>query len=350
MRPPDVVPLDGEAWEVTRTWPRGATAAVMELTDPDGRVRGARWDEGSGVGVHPGGVDRRLPELASELALGSRLVVHRAGRRAVLRRESDSGPLWVKVTRAGRAASAARSHRAIAGVVGDAAVAAPLLEAHDSLLVFGHVPGRTLLTQGSDSSVPDAELRRSWLGLGRAIARLHATRPSEGLGLGEHDAAREHATVQDWTDPVSAWGLLPELDSALVAALLAPLREGEPAASGLLHRDLHDKQVLPQRDGRPGLVDLDTAAWGEPALDVANVLAHLDLRVRQGLLGPSRARTAREAFLAGCDPVSDTLVRVPAYLAAARLRLACVYALRPRWRKVGHDILADVVREAAFSA
>ncbi len=46
----------------------------------------------------------------------------------------------------------------------------------------------------------------------------------------------------------------------------------------LLHRDFFDKQVVVDADGRPGLLDFDTLAAGEAAVDVANMLVHLELR------------------------------------------------------------------------
>ncbi|WP_396134697.1 phosphotransferase [Cellulomonas sp. ATA003] len=49
-----------------------------------------------------------------------------------------------------------------------------------------------------------------------------------------------------------------------------------------VHRDLHDKQLLVDGSGGIGLLDFDLAAAGEAALDLANLLVHLELRVHQG--------------------------------------------------------------------
>lgn len=127
---------------------------------------------------------------------------------------------------------------------------------------------------------------------------------------------------------------------------------GWPAGArlGVLHRDLHDKQVLLRDDGRLAVIDVDTLAVGECALDVANVLAHLDLRVAQGLLSPAHARASRTGFLAGLGEATDSDAedpawehpesgRLEAYLAATRLRLAAVYSFRPRWRSVAATLL-----------
>ena len=153
------------------------------------------------------------------------------------------------------------------------------------------------------------------------------------------------ATTRTWLEAVLAWGLLPETPASHIEVLLRPLLDtGATLRTGLLHRDLHDKQVL-IADGahRPGLLDLDTAAWGEPALDVANLLAHLDLRVRQDLLTPWRAGAAREAFVGALAHDRQTRDRVEAYLVAARLRLSAVYALRPRWQAMARGLFDDVL-------
>ena len=139
------------------------------------------------------------------------------------------------------------------------------------------------------------------------------------------------------------------------------LRSGS-SPTGVLHRDLHDKQLLLPEPGsgqtRIGLIDVDTLAVGERALDIANLLAHLDLRRRQGLLAPARAARAADAFReTACrrrdsgqgtrsrrgDAVSRVEDRVRVHLDAARLRLAGVYAGRAGSEMLARGLLADVL-------
>jgi Ser/Thr protein kinase RdoA (MazF antagonist) len=179
------------------------------------------------------------------------------------------------------------------------------------------------------------------------VAVLHRPLPDAaafpaGEGLPRHDPTAEALVVDRWLRPVTRWGLLPPLADETLDELLGPLLHDPPTAPSLLHRDLHDKQVVLEPDGRIGLLDLDTASVGEPALDIANVLAHLDLRQRQGLLTPMAAATARSAFLDGASPGPATMARVPVYGVAAQLRLAAVYALRPPWRVVAASLLASL--------
>jgi aminoglycoside phosphotransferase (APT) family kinase protein len=48
-----------------------------------------------------------------------------------------------------------------------------------------------------------------------------------------------------------------------------------------LHRDLHDKQLILDETG-VGLIDFDLAALGDPSLDLANLVVHLQGREAQG--------------------------------------------------------------------
>lgn len=363
MRPPDAV----GHWPVLRAWPRTRHRALLELATPTGR-RGGQWfadpaelaaavsgtpgaEVVEDVLIHAEGVDAQLPALAGRLAAGDRIVVHRPGRRAVLRADSPDAP-FTKVTRKRRASSAVGRHEVVRTVVGAAAHLPRILRSGPDWFTLSAVPGRTLLEAGRDGGIPARVLAGGWHGLGVALARMHAARPSDHPSLrATHAAAAERDTTCDWVDPVSAWGLLPGIGTGAagqdaVAELLGPLTSQPPGPIGLLHRDLHDQQVLFEADAperRIGLLDLDTVAWGEAALDLANILAHLDLRVRQDLLTPTRAAVAEEAFLTALAPAKATLSRVSAYRRAARLRLAAVYALRPKWRVVAHALLADVL-------
>jgi len=106
-------------------------------------------------------------------------------------------------------------------------------------------------------------------------------------------------------------------------ALLGPA----PAPAVPLHRDLHDGQVLVDGGGRVAFLDVDTLAAGEAALDLANLLVHLELAALLGAGDDVGACAAalRDAYA----PDADVLRRLDAYAAAARLRVVCVHAFRP---------------------
>jgi aminoglycoside phosphotransferase (APT) family kinase protein len=164
----------------------------------------------------------------------------------------------------------------------------------------------------------EATVVRTWVG--RLCAAL-----VPGTGCGREAAAHRAAR--------RALAVLPEVCAALV--------DGVPGAVATIHRDLHDKQVLVDGD-RVALLDCDTIAQGEAALDLANLLTHLELRVLQGHAPARAAAAARKALLAAYEPADGVQRRLPAYTAAAWLRLACVYAFRPCRRGLVEDLLDRV--------
>ncbi|MDF2144316.1 phosphotransferase family protein [Knoellia sp. p5-6-4] len=325
-----------------RAWPRPDGSLHLEYVDARGHTvaaqllpdraraetvvtaagRGAELHPAQPVVLHWSGADGRLGALPGLVRRGARVVSHRPERRAVVQRPDGA---YAKVVRPGTSSRlVATSERT--RLAARRAFLVPRVLAHDlsaGVVTWEEVPGPTLLQVGR--SAPGlADLVQAWTAAGRAVADLHR---HDATDLPVHDARDEVRTTEGWVESAVAWGLLPAAaDPAAYRLLLA----GPPGPVGVLHRDLHDKQVVLARDG-VGVLDLDTLAVGERALDLGNVLAHLELRVAQGLLGERAAQVAGAAFLAGAAPDADTLRRVPAYQQVARLRLAGVYAFRPGW-------------------
>src|SRR5699024_1254247 len=77
-----------------------------------------------------------------------------------------------------------------------------------------------------------------------------------------------------------------------------------------------------------GILDLDLASRGEPALDLANLLVHLDLRAKQHRCTPARAHAVAQGLLEGYGPLPEAH-RIAGYAATTAIRLAHVYAFRP---------------------
>src|SRR5262249_673068 len=111
--------------------------------------------------------------------------------------------------------------------------------------------------------------------LARTIAEaLHGLHAS-GAALERTHGLREELAILD-----ARLGGLPR-------TLLARAREHRDAAAAALdrlrwrerpiHRDFYDAHIVIDEAGRLGLLDLDDAALSEPAVDVANFLAHLRL-------------------------------------------------------------------------
>ncbi len=374
-RLPDAVDDGSRGYRLVRAWPRGTEHALVELAAEDGATVAGQWfadpaalaaaaaatpapaRAAGDVLLQPEGADSRLRALPGVLAeADARMVAHRPGRRAVVRLGAPDGPprAFVKVVRGSRAADLARRGGLVAELVGDAVPVPRLLDAagvERGVLRWSVVPGRTLHDLGAGPWEPEAA-RAAWEAAGRAVRHLHEARPDRVAA--RHDAAAELGAVADWLHPAVVHGLL---DPALVGRagdhVTAALGDA-PADPllGVLHRDLHDKQLLLDGAGTVGMIDVDTLAVGERALDVANLLVHLELRQAQGLLAPALAAAARDGFLAGVGDVPGDRVR--AYALASRLRLAGVYAFRPSWRPVATDLLRAVAdrpyRRATFAA
>ncbi|PZR52655.1 hypothetical protein DNL40_11135 [Xylanimonas oleitrophica] len=332
--------------QVVRAWPRDAEHLLLDLTVPGGPegtsgsvpeavaaqwfadpARAARVGAATpGARVHgslvlqPQGADRRLPALQGLLAdPGARLVAHRPERRAVVRRRTGGGT-------AGRTAYAKTVRASRFGALVDAARAAEALplrtpavldaDPATAVVTLGALPGRPLHDLLDDPLALVAARH-----LGTALARLHALPVPAGTAV--HDAEAEAAVTRRWAEHARAYGLGPATGAAPVPDLpLVPAKERT-----LLHRDLHDKQVLVDDDGSVGLLDFDLLAAGDPALDLANLRVHLELRQRQGLCADPEPLW--DAVLDGYRPAPTVLARVPAWAAAARERLRAVYAFRP---------------------
>ena len=377
----DRLPLrldDGEAgYRLVRAWPRSPEHMLVEV-HPDGQesvtVAGQWFADPATLAqmarttpaparrvgpvlLQPDGADAQLPALAEVLAEpGAQLIGHRPGRRAVVRVPGLrlEGDVFVKVVRkARRAEDVVRRGQLMRALVGTEVVVPELVEADLSrgVVRWSDVGGRTLSDLGHSWSSEEAY--DAWKRAGRAIALLHAADPE--LVEDRHDDDAEVAGADRWLGPAIAHGRLdPETVARAREQVVAALADlpGGPAV-GVLHRDLHDRQVLLRPDGRIGLIDVDTLAVGERAVDLANVLVHLELRQAQGQLVPEAAAGAWEGLRAGLhtgatergeqEVLARALERLPAYVLACRLRMAAIYSFRPRWHHLARALLDAVV-------
>ncbi len=338
----------GETLPLRRAWPHSPTELTLEYASGEVVVAG-HWSsdrealrrtaaadehmaivevEGEQVALQAAGTDVRLRGLEAAVGLpGARLVSHRAQRRATV---AVPGA-YLKIVRPGRVGAAAAAHRAVH------AVAAPSVLSEDEqagVLALGRVPGRALRERLAEPGAA-AAVRAT----GAAIHRLHKQDAPEIARARVHGAREEAMVLTDWLqrllwhDPATYAKL--GVRAQQVLDDLAGLRDVRPA---LIHRDLHDKQVLVAEDGGIALIDLDTLTLGDPAIDLGNLAAHFDLRARQAGAQPGSHGGLRDALLAGYDAREACRRRIAVYEQATLLRLACVYAFRPRWAAVAASL------------
>jgi aminoglycoside phosphotransferase (APT) family kinase protein len=340
--------LAAEGLRLRKVEPCGADQLAMEVSGADGRIGAAQWHGdpreagriaevlraryGGDAGhltarhhllVQQGGADRTLSPLRRLVDRpGAVLVTHRPERRAVVRLEEHR---YMRVVRPGHTAS-------VVGPLIDvrpAGVRVPVvLHADDSrgLVTISEMSGRTLHERLGDHRLSDEELSSDGKQIGAAVRILHGHRARVSRLV--HDRTAEMAAAHRWLSAAARFGMLRSGAWREREEQVESLLPDIPPELALLHRDLHDTQIVLQ-DGEPvALLDLALATYGDPALDLANLLVHIDLRARQGLCSTRRARMVATGVLDGYSADPDLLRRLPAYAASTRLRLAGVYAFR----------------------
>lgn len=168
-------------------------------------------------------------------------------------------------------------------------------EAHH-LLLLESVPGVPL------STLTLADRVRAYSHLGEALRRLHELNPpsttSESTRLTPEGLARA-ATIIAQARPEVA-----ETVHQLADDLIATHDQIDEAV--LLHGDLHPKNVLID-DDRLSLLDLDQAATGPAAIDLAGVIAGLRNDACLGLLTHDDGSSLITAFVNGYGVAKETL-------------------------------------------
>ncbi len=329
--------------ELRRAWPAGPTVLHLEVLDSGVPLAGQfcsdadllqkllktypRVTESRGrLLLQPNGVDRQLKTLAGRLLRGTcELISHRPERRAVLRTGTGANSCYTKVVRAKRKQMLLDSSLVAASLP----LLTPAVLTHDSdSVTIRAVPGRPLHELFAGVS---AGLGRQ---IGEMLRELHRT-PVPTMAL-PHDAAAEAAVTADWCQRAAEWDIkLPDI---------LPSGTCGPGERVLLHRDLHDKQIivdLTESGPTIGLIDFDLLTVGDAALDLANLLVHLELRVAQG--HSLDAGAWRHQILQGYQPSDLTRTQLPWYEQQTRLRLAAVYGFRPGQ---AHRLLVDQLEEA----
>jgi putative homoserine kinase type II (protein kinase fold) len=226
-----------------------------------------------------------------------------------------------KCVRDGKATALARVTTKVGRLCAIAGLASAHVQNVDNAHVdFSRVNGSTLHSLGEAGA-------SGWLHFATTWPELVT---QDANDLPEHDAHAEATVLTRWLELAELFDALPELPRfrAVVEKTAHDLVAGPADRPLVLHRDLHDKQLL--WDGSTlGVLDVDTAARGEVALDLGNLLAHADLRLTQNIFTPSTSDTIAGHVNTVAAALNVNPARLETYRRAALLRLACVYAFRP---------------------
>ena len=253
--------------------------------------------------------------------VGAELVRHRAGRRATLRYELPSETVYAKAYASDRAA---RVHRRLASLaaarVHGLATPQPLGMSNAlHLVVTGEVRGAAAGPQLLRGDVDLAE---------RIAVRLNALHSSDAQLEWRHGPDDEFAAVERRICKLP----LPLRTDAMRCLARSAIEIARPSwRSRPVHRDFYPDQVVVE-GRRVAFLDVDDAAMSEPAVDVANFLAHLRLMaIEQGWavepLGVVAEAFGRRACLSDAD-LDASLVRT--LEAMTLVRLACIHLAKGR--------------------
>ena len=273
------------------------------------------------------------------------LVRHKPGRRCTVRLDVAVGPpgarrrerLYAKTYASGRAPRVYRSLQAIARARAfGPAVALPeprgCLETLKTV-VYGEVDGEPA---GPALLAGDAQLGA------RIATAVHALHASDVELERCHSLADELAALRGRVEALAEGS--PTLAAhARDTLALADVKAREISAwrRRPVHRDFYPDQVLVE-GRRLAVLDLDDAAMSEPALDVANFLAHLRL-LDLGQEHSGAAATAASAFFeryVELDPALDlSLLRL--LEGATLLRLACIHRPRERGERLAERLVEE---------
>lgn len=331
----------GTPWTITRAWPSANGSTTFEATNPSiADVRGGRFASNGDAVLAPLGTDPRLPQLAT-LAGSGTIVVHRPGRRVVIRSADEH--TFIKVVRPGRGQAVADA--TVRGATFGSAFRVPaIVSSTPDAVHFAALRGRTLHEIGTDPAVTSTEWASLWESWAHSWSTVVQAR-DHNAPAGEHSAHSEVDVVRTWA--AHAQRLTDSRAEVRTLAATADwvselLRETEPDPLVTSHRDLHDKQLLWASGSKLALLDLDTVTRAEAALDLGNLSAHLWWRHKQGLWSAGRSRSARTVVDEAADQLGVSAHRLHAYTVSARFRIACVYGYRPRWAAIAAEVRREM--------
>lgn len=308
---------------IRRSWPTADGGLICEGYDTEGLLRAGTIDPHGNAWVSPYATDAKLPDLRPSHS--DTLVVHRWGKRAVIIGRDEV----TKYLRRGKAQGIADASRTLAHMCQEAGLgSAEVTEVGEAHLSFTLLPGQTLNILAEEGLAGWEVLAEHWPALAKHTADLPVHTPEKEAHVLQ--TWHKHALRHESLTPMGRLGVtVDDVCRELIDSdHCAPQNQWVSA-----HRDLHDKQLL--WDGSTlSVLDLDTAARAEGALDLGNLRAHIELRIVQGRFPEHMRHALNDTIDSIADALGVSEQRLATYEQASRLRLAFVYSFRPsaqRW-------------------
>jgi tRNA A-37 threonylcarbamoyl transferase component Bud32 len=205
-------------------------------------------------------------------------------------------------------------------------------------LTFEWLPGELLSDLLASTSAIESVLRR----VGRVLGMLHTQEPA---GLPVVSPTQEAAAM---TGVAATIGILcpqwAKRARTLEGDVSAALRELRPIIRPT-HGDFYARQVLVSAE-HISILDLDSAAWADPAADVGNFIAFLEREAIRGTFSRDRIDAGSEALIDGygesAPPLGPRRIRVHAAAALFRMAVKPFRNREPDWPEKTDALLARV--------
>lgn len=352
--------------KLTRCWPQSSGHLLLEYIDSRGQRIPGQWFANptqlndifeqinaiahsqaikvDTINEHPillqlNGSDSVLVDLNTFLLNTSRqLISHRPGKRAVVRLAQQDESFYYKFFGSEKSFLKAIKQASCIRQFGikQLRTASIIDYNHESRWIqYSSIKGASLFDLLS-MNWNDTNISRM---IGATLRRLHESPLHQDMRI--HEEKDEACVLINWVDNASFY--FPSRGEKLKKQAQQVIQRLSEVSSrgGVLHRDLHDKQILLAGNLYPGFIDFDTLAWGPPALDLANLLVHLELRVLQNKATSLQVQSIGKAIIEGYD-CANIERDLTTFLDVTRLRLACVYAFRPRWQAASKAITSQL--------